>query len=280
VWIEDWEGAVKLQKELLSIDGMNIYYHLECMVEYSKKAGMREIEATSLWRLGRFLEAAKIVYDIKKDKKIFFDAAQVYLKRGGPLEAEFFRDVWRHASTEISYKMPKGKEGLEQFNKTVKLIHAAYELPIPAINKGVLSLNETENKRRANEFYKEFVQKKKKTKKRDLPKLLFTLYRALEHALGGGAESYRIKEALKEGFVGMPRKRPYILSLPPELKEIWQHNLENDTVDNVLMAAKTFEEGGYYKEAKESYLKASLPEDATRMDKLIEDSKTQDPPKV
>lgn len=283
VWIEDWEGAVKLEKELLSLDGgPNSYYHLERIVEYSKKAGMRSEGAKALWRLGRFMDAARIVYDITKNKTIFFDAAQAYSKRGSPLEAEFFRYVLKDAREGILYRISKGEKGLEQLNKTIGLIHAAYELPVPPINKGVLSLSETENRRLANELYKEFLQKKKKTKKRGLPKLLseFILYRALEHALAGGSKSYRMEEALKGGFAGMPWKRPVISSLPPELKKIWQDNLDEDTCDNVLMAAKAFEEGGYYKEAKGSYLKASLLGDAARMEKLIEEGKVQSSPKV
>jgi tetratricopeptide (TPR) repeat protein len=112
---------------------------------------------------------------------------------------------------------------------------------------------------------------RKKAPKTDLKALLSEplLAKAFYHAVLAGVADYEINRLIRWAFIGMPRKRPVESTLTPALLKMWRGVVGSNSFDPVEAAGRAYEEGGYFKEAQEKYLKANLSDDAKRMDALI-----------
>lgn len=278
--IGDWQGAFRVMKKLIDDFESGDYARLAGL---ANKAGLRREEAKALWRGGRYLESARIVAQVAGDKEIFYKAAKLYDKQGSKRTLEFFYGVWREIRSYSFRKVPQPTETPEEvFQKTLGLIefvYLAYGLTPPGVDKENLSATTTEHREKANELYREFSERKKATKKKDLSNLLLEpiFAKMVVHATLGKVDYANLADVLRWGFVGMAFKRPIESSLSPELRVIWEKAKEYEKWfmegDSVEMAARAYEEGGYFKEARARYLKANLFDDAKRMEEFIDTTK-------
>lgn len=287
VRIEDWKRAVQYQKKLISSGNAHREFDNLRLAEYCKRAGLKRDEAEALWKAGRYLDGARIAYEITNDRGMFYRAAKGYLHQRSSRDFDFFDGVWKHVEHVLMSEEKNDEDRLNMVHKVFVVLHSAYSLPAPPEpDKSILSLNREEHGKLVQEKYNEFAKKLKVTKSAAVPALLseFGLVISMEHAILYGLETMKVKDILRSAFGKITRKRPLEVSIHPELREIWQKAIESEKsiigYDPVEMAGRSFEEGEYYKEAKERYLKASLLTDTARMDKLIKEGKSQTPPKV
>jgi hypothetical protein len=115
----------------------------------------------------------------------------------------------------------------------------------------------------------------KPSKKVDIRELLFEplLAKTFYHAALAGVKDYEINRLIRWAFVGMPRRRPVESTLTPALLKMWQGVASSNSFDPIEAAGRAYEEGKYYKEAREKYLRANLFDDIKRMDALIASEK-------
>lgn len=274
--IGDWQGAFRAMKELIDEFESDNY---ENLARLANKAGLRKEEVKALWRGGRYLESARMVAQETGNKEIFKEAAKLYDKQGSIRTRDFFYNVWKETRSYLFRKFLNPDTPPEEtYQKTLDLIefvYSAYSLTPPVVEQINLSLTTLEHQKKADELYREFSERKKTTKKKDLPNLFLepTFAKMVVHAALGRLSFYKLGDVLRWGFVGMAFKRPIESSLSPELQEIWGKAKEREKWvvggDSVEMAARVYEEGGYFKEAKARYLKANLFDDAKRMEELI-----------
>jgi hypothetical protein len=193
---------------------------------------------------------------------------------------------------------------LNSLHELFTFVYLAHSLPAPAgPDKSMLSLSKEECKKIANAMWEEFGKRKNPGKKRrveqseqqskkiesaeeiesageetpkkmpkvDLKALLSEplLAKTFYHAALAGVRDYDINRLIRWAFTDMTRRRPVESALTPALLKMWQDVVRSNSFDPVEAAGRAYEEGCYFKEAREKYLKANLFDDIKRMDVLI-----------
>lgn len=302
--------ALEIQKLVAEANPYDdAYVHL---ADLHSRLGQKKEQANALWMAGKKMEAARLAYSITRDRSFFLKAAEYYNKKKSGRERTFFDNVWglsqfwELSKKGNSWELPdpnsitEKKRKMEALHNLFSFVCIAYSLPVPPkIDELVFAMSRGDHRQKAKELGMEFKRRKELTKstkrsiksadnaprlpgmkiprkrKEDLTQLLSEpiLFHALSHACLAGEQDYDIRVILRSAFLGLPRKRPVESTLPPKLLEMWRAAVTLDQPDPVEMAGRAYEEGEYYKEAHERYLKANLFEDAKRMEQLMRFSK-------
>jgi len=282
--IGEFERAAKFQKKLIEEENLRPRDCYLELAEYYNKAGLKREEADALWKARNFLEAARIAFEITKNKEVFLKAAGAYRSIRPERQSRFVDNIWgwfgRSCQNMYDYFRDKsikesGEERLDKIHDLLVSFCSAYSLPIP--QKISYEVKETvkSHKEIADKLYKEFQEKRRSAKGVQLKNLLSdsSLVKAIEYAVLGGFYVYEVEDIFERAFKGFSCPRPFESKLTSEVKKLWQEAGEWEIrwigYNPIEMAARAYEEGGYYKEARERYLKASLQDDARRMEKLI-----------
>lgn len=280
--IEEWERAAEFQKKLID---KNYYGYWRDdnlkLAEYYHKAGLKKEEAQALWQAGNYLEAARIASEITKNKKYFLKAAEQYSKIRPRKQAYFVNKVWNwfdEGCLNVCYDSSIEENKKEQLNRIHELltsVFSAYSLPLPPKISSEPGETKESHKEIATKLYDEFQEKKKTAKQAQIRTILssFSFIEALEHAILADISLYKFKDFFREAFKGTTCPRPIESNLTPEAKKLWEEAAKEEInmlgYDPVEMAGRAYEEGGYYKQAKERYLKAGLLDDAERMETKV-----------